>query len=281
VRQIVTAKVITASDLRNISGEFRIPRGTIVTPAARDHADEHGIKLVFCDAIASKEQPSSGSPAITVSLAARIDHTFLHPDATATDVMNHCAEAVEHGFAAVCINPTMVATAARALQGSGVHVCAVVGFPTGAHATSIKVSEAAHCVEAGAQEIDMVASTGLLKDGRYVDYAADIAAVRQRIGTGLILKVIIEAPLLTPEQIIRAATLAAHAGCDYVKTSTGVYAKARREDVQLLRKALPDRVKIKAAGGIRTSAEALAMISAGADRIGTSNSIAIIWESKK
>lgn len=275
------AKVITASDLKNVSGEFRIARGTIVTPSARDHADAHGIKIIFTETRSRNIVASSESAPATQSLASRIDHTLLHPDATAIDILNLCTEAREHGFAAVCVNPVHVATASRALQGSGIHVCAVVGFPTGAHATSIKVSEAAHCVEGGAVEIDMVANTGWLKDGRSADYAADIAAVRQRIGAGIVLKVIIEAPLLNPEQIIRAATLAAHSGCDYVKTSTGVYSKARIEDVQLLRKALPERMKIKAAGGIRTAADANAMIAAGADRIGTSNSIAIIWESKK
>lgn len=275
------ARVITESDLQNIAGEFRIPRGTIVTPAARDYADARGITIIVGESSPARCSSNSQSDTEVPTLASRIDHTLLHPDATATDVINLCTEAREHGFAAVCVNPTLVATASRALQGSSVHVCAVVGFPTGVHATSIKVAEAAHCVEAGAQEIDMVANTGWLKDGRSADYAADIAAVRQRIGAGIVLKVIIEAPLLTPEQIIRAATIAAHAGCDYVKTSTGIYAKARAEDVQLLRKALPARVKIKAAGGIRTAADAHAMINAGADRLGTSNSIAMIWESKK
>lgn len=97
----------------------------------------------------------------------------------------------------------------------------------------------------------------------------------------MVLKVIIEAALLTPEQIVRAATLAVHGGCNYVKTSTGVYSNARIEDVQLLRRALPERVKIKAAGGIRSAADAVKMVAAGADRVGTSNSIAIVWESKK
>lgn len=277
----MTPRVITVSDLKSISGEFRISRGTIVTPAARDHADARGIKIVVVEAVAPKLPGHSKADATVMGLAGRIDHTLLHPDAAEFDIHNLCSEAREHGFAAVCLNPTLVATASRALHGSTVHVCTVVGFPTGAHATSIKVAEAGHCVDAGAQEIDMVANTGWLKDGRFSDYVADIAAVRQRIGAGVVLKVIVEAALLTPEQVVRAATLAAHAGCDYVKTSTGVYSKARIEDVRLLRKALPERVKIKAAGGIRTAAEALAMISAGADRIGTSNSIAIIWESKK
>ena len=252
-----------------------------MTPAARDHADSRGIKIIFVDTSGAADRKTSTPTSSTVRLATRIDHTLLHPAAVEADILGLCAEAQEHGFAAVCINPPWVAAASRALQGGAVHVCAVVGFPTGAHATSLKVVEAGHCVDAGAQEIDMVANSGWLKDGRVADYAADIAAVRQRIGAGIVLKVIIEAPLLTPEQIIRAATLAAHAGCDYVKTSTGVYAQARIEDVQLIRRAVPERVKIKSAGGIRTAAQAVALIGAGADRIGTSNSVAIVWESKK
>lgn len=274
-------RVITISDLKNVAGELKVPRGTIVTPSARDHADVKGIKIVFTDSPAKKDTRDEAGRSSSSSLANRIDHTLLHPAATESDILNLCAEAREHGFASVCINPIWVATASRTLTGGSVHVCAVVGFPTGAHATSLKVAEAGQCVDAGAQEIDMVANAGWLRDGRISDYAADIAAVRQRIGAGIILKVIIEAPLLTPEQIVRASALAAQVGCDFVKTSTGVYAQARIEDVQLIRRSVPARVKIKAAGGIRTAAHALAMIKAGADRIGTSNSIPIIWETAK
>ncbi len=271
-------RVITVSDLRHASKEFRVPPGTIVTPAARDHAASQGIIIVVAaDSPPAKPAPSSER----VNIARRIDHTLLHPDAVESDIRTLCAEATEHNFAAVCVNPTWVAAASRALQGTGVHVCAVVGFPTGTHSTAIKVAESAGCVDAGAQEIDMVANSGWLKDGRHADYAADILAVRKRIGDGVILKVIIEAALLAQDQIVRAATLAAHSGSNYVKTSTGVYSKARLADVQLLRRALPERIKIKAAGGIRTAVDAAAMIAAGADRIGTTNSIAIVWESKK
>jgi deoxyribose-phosphate aldolase len=270
-------RVITVADLRHASKEFRIPPGTIVTPAARDHADSRGITIVFA---ANTPTAKAAVRNERIDIARRIDHTILHPDAVESDILNLCAEATEHRFAAVCVNPTLVATATRALQGTDVHVCTVVGFPTGAHPTSIKVAESAGCVDAGAQEIDIVANSGWLKDGRHADYAADILAVRKRIGDGVILKVIIEAALLTQDQIVRAATLASHSGSNYVKTSTGVYSKARPEDVRLLRRALPERIKIKAAGGIRTAADAASMIAAGADRIGTSNSIAIVWESK-
>jgi len=277
----MSQRVITISDLRNVVGELRLSKGTIVTPAARDHADARGIKIVFSDSAppSRAEQSDRGRP--ISDIARRIDHTLLHPDAVESDILNLCVEARDHGFAAVCVNPIWVASATKALQGGSVHVCAVVGFPTGAHATAIKAAEAEVCAKEGAQEIDMVANAGWLKDGRSRDYTAEIAILRTRVGAGIILKVIIEAGLLTPEQIIRAATLAAQAGCDFVKTSTGLYGKARIEDVQLLRRALPAPVKIKAAGGIRTAVDAIAMIDAGAERIGTSNSIAIVWEARK
>lgn len=273
-------RVLTVADLRHVSTELVIAPGTIVTPAAQDHADSRGIKIVF-GATPTRAAANPANATAPLDLARRIDHTLLHPDAVEADILNLCAEAVEHRFAAVCVNPTWATVASRALQGSGVHVCAVVGFPTGTHSTAIKVSEAGGCVDASAHEIDMVANSGWLKDARHADYAAEITAIRKRIGDGIVLKVIIEAALLSPEQIVRAAALAAHAGCNFVKTSTGVYSKARIEDVQLLKRVLPAHVKIKAAGGIRSAADATSMITSGADRIGTSNSIAIVWESKK
>jgi deoxyribose-phosphate aldolase len=208
-------------------------------------------------------------------LARLIDHTNLRPDATAADVRTLCAEAREHGFATACVNPIWVATAAAELKGTDVGVCAVVGFPTGAHTTPIKVAEAIQCVRSGATEIDMVANHGWLKEGRDEDYKLDIAAVRAAIGSGVILKVIIEASLLTEAQIIRAAALVAAAGADLVKTSTGIYGQARLEDVILLRRILPPHVKIKAAGGIRTAEQARTLIDVGAERIGTSSSVEI------
>ncbi len=205
-----------------------------------------------------------------------IDHTNLRPDATAADIHTLCTEAREHEFATVCVNPIWVATAAGELNGSDVGICTVVGFPTGAHTTQIKVAEALQCVRNGATEIDMVANHGWLKEGKDEDYERDIAAVRAAIGSGVILKVIIEASLLSEAETIRAAALVTAAGADFVKTSTGVYGQARLEDVLLLRRVLPPHVKIKAAGGIRTAEQARAFIDAGAERIGTSSSIEIV-----
>jgi len=211
-------------------------------------------------------------------LASHIDHANLRPDATAADIAALCTEARRYGFAVVCVNPVHVGKAAAELQGSSVAVCAAVGFPSGAHSTDIKAAEAATCVYEGAREIDIVANAGWLKDGDHNRYVDDMRAVRRAIGDAIILKVIIEASLLSEPEIIRAAELAVQGGADLVKTSTGVYGKARIEDVQLLRRVLPPRVKIKAAGGIRTAESACAFIAAGAERIGVSASVGIMQQ---
>ncbi|HWO56731.1 MAG TPA: deoxyribose-phosphate aldolase [bacterium] len=270
--------VLSTADLHGARESVTVPPGTLITPAARDLLDSRGIRVII-ESVA----PAGNAAAIAsipADLAARVDHTLLHPGATEADIRSLCAEAREYGLAAVCVNPVWTATAVQALDQGQVRVAAVVGFPTGAHATALKAAETRICVEQGAQEIDLVANHGWLRQGRNAEYLEDIAACRKQAGPGIILKVIIEAPLLSEEQIVRAATLAAEAGADYVKTSTGVYAQARLEDVALLRRVLPPNVRIKAAGGIRTAAQAQAMLQAGADRIGTSNAIAILWESK-
>lgn len=216
-----------------------------------------------------------------VELASRIEHANLAPNATRARIEKLCEDARERGFAAVCIHPTRVAQAVGVLVGTPIAVCAVVGFPSGAHASAIKVSEATLCVAEGATAIDVVANSGLLIDGAAIDYADEISRVRQAIGDKVILKVIIEAPLLSPDQITQAAHIAVESGADYIKTSTGVYTKARREDVCLLRSVLPPGVKIKAAGGIKSAACACELIAAGADRIGTSSSLAIMEEAEQ
>jgi deoxyribose-phosphate aldolase len=211
-------------------------------------------------------------------IAAAIDHTNLSPSATAADITALCEEAVVHRFATVCVHPVYVSTAASVLQGSGITVCAVVGFPAGAHPTAIKVSEAAACVADGAGEIDMVAQTGWLRNCDWRGYYDDIATVRNVVGRDLIVKVIIEASLLDETEIVRAGTIAAEAGADFVKTSTGVYGQARLEDVALLRRILPPEIRIKAAGGIRCAKSVREFLEVGADRIGASASVAIMWE---
>ena len=214
----------------------------------------------------------------TRDLAARIDHTNLVPDAGAAQIVALCTEARAHNFAAVCVNPMRVGLAVSELRDTGIAVCAVVGFPSGAHLTSTKVAEATACVTVGAREIDMVAHAGWPKDREWERYRDDIRAVREAISSETTLKVIIEASRLEPGEIERAALLAAEAGADFVKTSTGVYGQARIEDVTLLRRILPAHVKIKAAGGIRTLEQVLSFLNAGADRIGTSAGVAIMRE---
>lgn len=209
-------------------------------------------------------------------LSGYLDHTLLAADATETKIKELCAQAAQHHFASVCVNGCRVALCARLLAGSTAKVCSVVGFPLGAMATPAKVFEARQAVADGADEVDMVINIGALKDGDDEAVRADIAAVKEAIGSKL-LKVIIEACLLTDEEKVKACTLAVAAGADYVKTSTG-FSKhgATIEDVRLMRKTVGPDVGVKAAGGIRDRQTALAMIEAGASRIGTSNGVALV-----
>lgn len=214
-------------------------------------------------------------------LAARIDHTILKPQATPAEILKLCDEAREHGFAAVCLNPVFVPLAARRLEGSPVHVCTVAGFPLGAMAAELKVAEARRAVAEGAREVDMVLWVGGLKAGQDEAVRADIAAVAEACHAGrALLKVILEACLLTEAEKIRACELCIQAKADFVKTSTGFSTGgATIEDVALMaRTAGAVGLGVKAAGGIRTLADALAMLRAGATRIGSSGSVAILKE---
>jgi deoxyribose-phosphate aldolase len=203
-------------------------------------------------------------------LAALIDHTVLRPDATDDDIRRLCAEAREFGFHSVCINPRFVALAAAALAGSAVRVCTVVGFPLGATTTRTKCEETAEAVGSGASEIDMVAAIGALKAGQADTVRADIAAVKAAC-KGALLKVIIEACLLTDDEKVLACRLAAAAGADFVKTSTGFSKSgATVADVALMRRTVGSAMGVKAAGGISSRETALAMVAAGASRIGAS-----------
>lgn len=213
-------------------------------------------------------------------LAKYIDHTILKPEATKDEVLQIINEAKQYNFASVCVNPYWVDLAARKLHGTDVNVCTVVGFPLGATSTFSKVSETSEALKDGAVEIDMVQNIGALLSGDEQTVREDIKAVALATHAGnAILKVILENAFLTPEQIKRACELAMEAGADYVKTSTG-FAKsgAKVEDVKLMRETVGDKLGVKAAGGIHTKEEALAMIEAGASRIGASASIAIVAE---
>jgi deoxyribose-phosphate aldolase len=213
-------------------------------------------------------------------VARLIDHTLLRPDATRRDIETVCAEAREHRFAAVCINPVWVHDVAVALAGSSTAVCTVVGFPLGATTTAVKVEEARAAIAAGAHEIDTVIKIGHLKSGDLEAVRADVEALVAvcRAG-GALSKVIIEAALLTREEKIAACGIAAAAGADFVKTSTGFGpGGATVGDVTLMRAVVGPAMGIKAAGGIRHLAVVEQMVRAGATRIGTSAGVQILAE---
>jgi deoxyribose-phosphate aldolase len=219
---------------------------------------------------------------VPAELARYIDHTLLKPDATADDVDRLCAEAVQHGFASVCINPVWVPRAAANLRGSGVPVASVIGFPFGATLPEIKAHEARSVIRAGAREIDMVISIGALKSGMHDAVRADIAAVSDACHeSGALNKVIIETALLTDREKVIACQLAKEAKADFVKTSTG-YASggATVFDVALMREAVGPRIGVKASGGIRTKSDVEEMIAAGATRIGASAGVKIVTGEK-
>ncbi len=203
------------------------------------------------------------------------DHTILKADAGKDAVKKICDEAKKYGFMSVCVNGYYTAYVSEQLQGSGVKVCTVVGFPLGQMSSKAKAAETAAAVEDGADEIDMVINVGALKDGLDDVVLDDIKAVRQACG-GKVLKVIIETCLLNEGEKVRACTLAKKAGADFVKTSTGFStAGATAEDVALMRKTVGDDMGVKASGGIRDRETATAMVEAGASRLGTSATVAI------
>jgi deoxyribose-phosphate aldolase len=228
-------------------------------------------------------------------LARLIDHTILKAQVTQADVVKLCDEAGRYGFGAVCVNSAHVPLAARKLRETAVTICAVVGFPLGAMCSEAKAFEAGWAVRNGATEIDMVMAVGHLKGGdhRYVE--SDIrsvvdevraAAARMRNADGETIstsvKVIIEACYLADEEKVQACRLAEAAGADYVKTSTGFGSSgATVEDVSLMRDAVSERLGVKAAGGIRDLGTALALIAAGADRLGLSAGVAVIEAARR
>lgn len=205
-----------------------------------------------------------------------IDHTNLKQDARSADIERLCDEARLYRFATVCINSSWTALASALLAGTGIGVTTVVGFPLGACSTLAKTAETAQAVADGATEIDMVLNVGRLKDGDEEYCTRDIAEVVKAAGDAKV-KVILECCLLSDDEIVRACTCAVAAGATYVKTSTGFSTGgATVKDVALMRKTVGDCCKVKAAGGMHTRAEAEAMVAAGADRLGTSASIAIV-----
>lgn len=213
-------------------------------------------------------------------IAAMLDHTQLKPNATIHEIEQVVSEGKEIGAASICVNPYWVSFVHKALAGTGIKTCTVVGFPLGATTTAAKVAETKDAISNGADEIDMVINIGELKAHHDDAVKEDIAAVAQAThDKGKLLKVIIETCLLTSEEIVRACELSVAAGADFVKTSTGFSTGgAKTEDVRLMRKTVGKSVGVKASGGIHSYSEALAMVEAGANRLGVSASIAIVKE---
>ena len=205
-----------------------------------------------------------------------IDHTLLKQDATPEQIVKLCEEAKEFDFMSVCVNPAYVPLAAECLAGTGVKVCTVIGFPLGMNLTRTKVEEAELCIAQGADEIDMVINIGMLKAG-HDDYVREEIKLLKEVAGKLTLKVIIETCLLTDEEKVRACQLAKEAGADFVKTSTGFSTGgATAHDVKLMRDTVGPEMGVKASGGVRTHEDLIAMVEAGANRIGTSNGTKII-----
>ncbi len=232
------------------------------------------------DAGAARVAAAPGTISVEEALASFIDHTNLKPDAQPAEIEQLCREALQYKFAAVCVNPVHVRTAARMLRGSKVIVCSVVGFPLGAVPTAAKVYETRRAIRDGAREIDMVINVGALKAGHDDDVRSDIRALVEACNEGgAHLKVIIEAALLDDEQKVRACRLSKEAGAHFVKTSTGFGpGGATIHDVDLMRRTVGEGTGVKAAGGIRTFGDLTNMLAAGATRIGASASIKIIGE---
>lgn len=209
-----------------------------------------------------------------------IDHTLLKPEATKEQITKLCQEARQYDFASVCVNTCYVPLAKQLLAGSDVKVCCVVGFPLGAMDTVSKAFEAKTAVENGAQEVDMVINIGALKDKDYDYVTKDIAAVVEA-SKPAIVKVIIEACLLTDEEKVEACKCSMNAKAEFVKTSTGFSTHgATPKDVALMKKTVGDVCKVKAAGGVRSYNDAMKMIEAGADRLGCSAGIKVMEEAK-
>jgi deoxyribose-phosphate aldolase len=244
-------------------------------------------------ALESPTRPGSAGPAEAPTLtpdelAGYLDHTQLRPAATDAQIDQLCDEAVTYGFAAACVHPTHVSRVARAVEGSDVIPCTVVGFPHGANQPAIKAQEAERAVMGGARELDMVLSLGAVASGRYSDAEADVRAVvtaaretGEAVGTYVPVKVILETALLDAPETAIACVIAKRAGADFVKTSTGFASRgARAQDVALMRQIVGPEFGVKASGGVGSVADAKRMLAHGATRIGASGSVAIIEEAR-
>lgn len=232
------------------------------------------------DAGASRIGIVLGETATAHDWASLIDHTLLKPEATESDIKKLCNEAIQFGFASVCVNPSWVKKAAEFLRGSNVPVCTVIGFPLGATLPDVKAYEARRAIMSGATEVDMVINIGALKSGDDCLVEDDVRAVAQAAHeSGVLLKVIIETALLTDDEKVRACLASKNAGADFVKTSTG-FAKggATADDVALMRRTVGHGLGVKASGGVKGIDDARKMFEAGATRIGASVGVKIAQE---
>jgi deoxyribose-phosphate aldolase len=212
-----------------------------------------------------------------LNVARMIDHTALKADTTKEEILTLCEEAKKYNFFSVCVNPAWVYTAFEQLKESDVAVCTVIGFPLGANTPEVKAFETKNAIENGATEVDMVINIGALKDGNNELVEQDVRAVVEAAKGKALTKAIIETSLLTDEEKVKACEIAVKAGIDYVKTSTGFSTGgATVEDIQLMRKTVGSDIGVKASGGVRDRETALAMIEAGATRIGASAGISIV-----
>lgn len=247
------------------------------------HLEQINTILKAADAFPAELVPATPWPVPEpADLPGWIDHTLLRPDATVDQVKRLCDEAREYGFAAVCINPVYTPLAAGLLRGAGVNICTVVGFPLGAHMAPVKIYEAETCLGAGARELDLVLNIGALKGEAYGQVYDEIEAIAQLAHRqGAQVKVIIETALLSRFEKIVASLISKSAGADFVKTSTGFASGgATLEDVQLIRHVVGTELGVKASGGVRSYETAVSMIQAGASRIGSHYSLAIIQEAQ-
>ncbi len=240
---------------------------------------EENIKKIFNDFFEFEKSYKKSDIEITIEqLAGMIDHTLLKPEATLSEIKVLCEEAMQHKFASICVNPSYVSVCFDIVKSSNVKVCTVIGFPLGAATTHTKVIEAEEAIKNGAEELDMVINVGRLKDRDYDYVFNDLKSVADLSKKHLCtLKVILETCLLNDEEKIAACLLAKEAGFDFVKTSTGFSKSgATVRDVSLMKFVVGDKLKAKAAGGIRSYEDAIAMINAGASRLGASAGVKII-----
>jgi deoxyribose-phosphate aldolase len=295
---IITRKVL--EELRNggrpSPAPSSAPPGAAVSSPASSTMDPHdpetcercrnfGVSAVrsadetrrLVEAGASRVVATVGYCPASDGLASLIDHTLLKPDAARAEIETLCREAAQFCFASVCVNPNWVPLCREMLRDSGVKVCTVIGFPSGAHAPDVKAYETRRAVEQGAEEVDMVINIGALKSKDYALVEQDIRGVVQAAGRDTVVKVILETSLLTREEKIMGSSLAKAAGADFVKTSTGFAGGgATVEDVRLMRETVGPEIGVKASGGIRSKEDVEAMVEAGATRIGASAGVKIV-----